>query len=153
MNRYGDSPLGMCESALEFIRICESHGFRDIVISMKASNPKVMIQAYRLMAARMDAAAMPYPLHLGVTEAGDGDDARIKSAIGIGSLLFDGLGDTIRVSLTEDPVAEIPVARDLAARAETLWAAGASGEAPRRRRRRQVSIPTSTAVAAWWRST
>jgi len=121
MNRYGDTPMGMCESALEFIRIAESHNFRDIVISMKASNPKVMIQAYRLIVARMAEEAMDYPLHLGVTEAGDGDDARIKSAIGIGSLLFDGLGDTIRVSLTEDPVAEIPVARALADKAMALW--------------------------------
>ncbi len=121
MNRYGDTPLGMVESALEFIRIAESHQFRDIVISMKASNPKVMIQAYRLMAARMDEVGMAYPLHLGVTEAGDGDDARIKSAIGIGSLLYDGLGDTIRVSLTEDPVTEIPVAISLARKAEKLW--------------------------------
>ncbi|MCC5840412.1 MAG: (E)-4-hydroxy-3-methylbut-2-enyl-diphosphate synthase [Opitutales bacterium] len=121
MNRYGDSPMGMCESALEFIRIAESHGFRDIVLSMKASNPKVMIQAYRLIVARMLEEDMHYPLHLGVTEAGDGDDARIKSAIGIGSLLYDGLGDTIRVSLTEDPVYEIPVARALAERAMALW--------------------------------
>lgn len=121
MNRYGDSPLGMVESALEFLRIAESHGFRDIIISMKASNPKVMIQAYRLVVARMAEEGMHYPLHLGVTEAGDGDDARIKSAIGIGSLLLDGLGDTIRVSLTEDPVCEIPVARDLAAKAQALW--------------------------------
>ncbi len=121
MNRYGDTPQGMVESALEFIRICESHNFRNIIVSMKASNPKVMIQAYRLMAARMDAEGMPYPLHLGVTEAGDGDDARIKSAVGIGGLLYDGLGDTIRVSLTEDPVAEIPVALALARKAESLW--------------------------------
>ena len=121
MNRYGDTPLGMCESALEFIRIAESHGFHDIILSMKASNPKVMIQAYRLMVARMEAENMQYPLHLGVTEAGDGDDARIKSAIGIGSLLYDGLGDTIRVSLTEDPVAEVPVAKDLARKAMALW--------------------------------
>lgn len=121
MNRYGDSPLGMCESALEFLRIAESHGFKDIVLSMKASNPKVMIQAYRLMVAKMAAEDMHYPLHLGVTEAGDGDDARIKSAIGIGSLLQDGLGDTIRVSLTEDPVAEVPVARALADKAEALF--------------------------------
>lgn len=121
MNRYGDTPLGMCESALEFLRIAESHGFRNIVISMKASNPKVMIQAYRLMVAKMALENMRYPLHLGVTEAGDGDDARIKSAIGIGSLLWDGLGDTIRVSLTEDPVYEIPVAIDLARKAEELW--------------------------------
>lgn len=121
LNRYGDTPMGMCESALEFIRIAESHGFKDIVLSMKASNPKVMIQAYRLMVARMNEEKMAYPLHLGVTEAGDGDDARIKSAIGIGSLLHDGLGDTIRVSLTEDPVAEIPVALDLAEKATALW--------------------------------
>ena len=125
MNRYGDSPLGMCESALEFIRIAEGHGFHNIVLSMKASNPKVMIEAYRLMVAKMSAEGMRYPLHLGVTEAGDGDDARIKSAIGIGSLLYDGLGDTIRVSLTEDPVYEVPVAQDLARKAETLWARAA----------------------------
>ena len=121
MNRYGDTPLGMVESALEFLRIARSHNFHDIVLSMKASNPKVAIQAYRLMVARMAQEDMFYPLHLGVTEAGDGDDARIKSAIGIGSLLFDGLGDTIRVSLTEDPVAEIPVARALADKAMKLW--------------------------------
>jgi len=121
MNRYGDSPLGMCESALEFIRIAESHDFQNIILSMKASNPKVAIQAYRLMVAKMNEEDMFYPLHLGVTEAGDGDDARIKSAIGIGSLLHDGLGDTIRVSLTEDPVAEIPVARALADKAMALW--------------------------------
>lgn len=121
MNRYGDTPLGMCESALEFLRIAESHGFHDIVLSMKASNPKVMIQAYRLMVAKMADENMHYPLHLGVTEAGDGNDARIKSSIGIGSLLYDGLGDTIRVSLTEDPVYEIPVALDLARKAHHLW--------------------------------
>lgn len=130
MNRYGDSPEGMVESALEFIRICESHRFRDIIISMKASNPKVMIQAYRLMVARMAAEDMHYPLHLGVTEAGDGDDARIKSAIGIGSLLYDGLGDTLRVSLTEDSVAEIPVAYSLARKAEKLWVDRARREEP-----------------------
>ncbi|MGC6455052.1 MAG: (E)-4-hydroxy-3-methylbut-2-enyl-diphosphate synthase [Coraliomargaritaceae bacterium] len=121
MNRYGDTPLGMVESALEFIRIAESHGYRDICLSMKASNPKVMIEAYRLAVARMDQEEMNYPLHLGVTEAGDGEDARVKSAIGIGSLLNDGLGDTIRVSLTEDPVYEIPVARELADKAMALW--------------------------------
>ncbi|MFU8848074.1 MAG: (E)-4-hydroxy-3-methylbut-2-enyl-diphosphate synthase [Opitutales bacterium] len=121
MNRYGDSPLGMVESALEFIRIAESHGYRDICLSMKASNPKVMIEAYRLTVARMNQEGMNYPLHLGVTEAGDGEDARVKSAIGIGSLLYDGLGDTIRVSLTEDPVHEVPVARDLADKAMALW--------------------------------
>ena len=121
MNRYGDTPLGMVESALEFLRICRGHGFHDIVLSMKASNPKVMIQAYRLLVARMDQEGMDYPLHLGVTEAGDGEDGRIKSAIGIGSLLLDGLGDTIRVSLTEDSVYEIPVARALARKAMSLW--------------------------------
>ncbi len=121
MNRFGDSPLGMIESALEFIRIAESHNYRDIILSMKASNPKVMIQAYRLVVAKMDEEAMSYPLHLGVTEAGDGEDGRIKSAIGIGSLLMDGLGDTIRVSLTEDPVYEIPVAKALAEKTSKLW--------------------------------
>lgn len=124
MNRYGDTPLGMVESALEFVRICESHGFHDIVLSMKASNPKVMIQAYRLLVEKMDRAHRAYPLHLGVTEAGDGEDGRIKSAIGIGSLLLDGLGDTIRVSLTEDSVYEIPVARAIADKAMSLWSAG-----------------------------
>lgn len=113
MNRYGDSALGMVESALEFARIAEKNGYRDLVFSMKASNPKVMIAAYRLLVARMNELRMDYPLHLGVTEAGDGEDGRIKSAIGIGSLLEDGLGDTIRVSLTEDPEFEIPVCRTL----------------------------------------
>jgi (E)-4-hydroxy-3-methylbut-2-enyl-diphosphate synthase len=122
MNRYGDSPLGMVESALEFLRIAEAHRFRSIVLSMKASNPKVMIQAYRMLVHRMAIENMHYPLHLGVTEAGDGEDGRIKSAIGIGSLLSDGLGDTIRVSLTEDSVYEIPVARALADKAMAQWA-------------------------------
>ncbi len=130
MNRYGDTPLGMVESALEFIRIAESHGYRDIVLSMKASNPKVMIEAYRLTVARMNEEGMDYPLHLGVTEAGDGEDARVKSAIGIGALLNDGLGDTIRVSLTEDPVYEVPVARDLANKAMALWARQEEGPLP-----------------------
>jgi len=121
MNRYGDTPLGMVESALEFVRIAEAQGFHDLILSMKASNPKVMIQAYRLLVARLDAAHRPYPLHLGVTEAGDGEDGRIKSAIGIGALLLDGLGDTIRVSLTEDSVYEIPVARALAQKVMSLW--------------------------------
>jgi len=121
MNRYGDTPLGMVESALEFLRIAESHGFRQLILSMKSSNPKVMIQAYRLLVERMQQESMAYPLHLGVTEAGDGEDGRIKSAIGIGSLLLDGLGDTIRVSLTEDSVYEIPVARAIAGKAMSLW--------------------------------
>ena len=115
MNRYGDSPLGMVESALEFVRICEKNDFHDIILSMKASNPKVMIAAYRMLAARMNSLGMDYPFHLGVTEAGDGEDGRVKSAVGIGSLLEDGIGDTIRVSLTEDPELEIPVCRELAA--------------------------------------
>jgi len=110
LNRYGDTPLGMVESALEFVRICERHSYRDLILSMKSSNPMVMIRAYRLLAERMGAEGMDYPFHLGVTEAGDGEDGRIKSAIGIGSLLEDGIGDTVRVSLTEDPVAEVPVA-------------------------------------------
>ncbi|MDB4694621.1 (E)-4-hydroxy-3-methylbut-2-enyl-diphosphate synthase, partial [Flavobacteriales bacterium] len=113
LSRYGDTPMGMVESALEFLRICRKHDYHEIVISMKASNPQVMVQAYRLLVARMDAEGMNYPLHLGVTEAGDGEDGRIKSAIGIGALLEDGLGDTIRVSLTEAPEAELPVARKL----------------------------------------
>ena len=121
LNRYGDTPRGMAESALEFVRIAESQGFRDLILSMKASNPKIMVEAYRLVVALLNDEGMDYPLHLGVTEAGEGEDARIKSAVGIGSLLLDGLGDTIRVSLTEDPVHEIPVARDLAARTEQLW--------------------------------
>ncbi|MCL4541127.1 MAG: (E)-4-hydroxy-3-methylbut-2-enyl-diphosphate synthase, partial [Chloroflexi bacterium] len=124
VNRYGDTPEGMVESALEFIRICEKYGYYDVVISMKASNPKVMIAAYRLLAARMADLGMTYPFHLGVTEAGNGEDARIKSAIGIGSLLADGIGDTIRVSLAEEPEAEIPVAFALARRF--------SGRAPER---------------------
>src|SRR5262249_11336652 len=109
MNRYGDTPAGMVESAMEFINICRDNAFHDLVISMKAWNPKVMIQAYRLLCARFDELGYDYPLHLGVTEAGAGEDGRIKSAVGIGSLLEDGIGDTIRVSLTEDAVHEVPV--------------------------------------------
>ncbi|MCW1913337.1 (E)-4-hydroxy-3-methylbut-2-enyl-diphosphate synthase [Luteolibacter sp. GHJ8] len=117
MNRYGDSPLGMVESALEFARIAREMDYHNFVFSMKASNPKVMIEAYRLLVARLgqEGSDWNYPIHLGVTEAGDGEDGRIKSAIGIGSLLADGIGDTIRVSLTEDPVFEVPVAQALAA--------------------------------------
>lgn len=115
MSRYGDTPLGMVESAMEFLRIAKSENFHNIVLSMKASNPMVMIQAYRLLVSHMQQHDMHYPLHLGVTEAGDGEDGRIKSAMGIGSLLADGLGDTIRVSLTEDPEHEIPVAKALLA--------------------------------------
>jgi (E)-4-hydroxy-3-methylbut-2-enyl-diphosphate synthase len=117
MNRYGDTPLGMVESALEFARIAREMDYHDFVFSMKASNPKVMIAAYRLLVSRLAAEGPDwnYPIHLGVTEAGDGEDGRIKSAVGIGSLLADGIGDTIRVSLTEDSVHEIPVAKDLVA--------------------------------------
>jgi (E)-4-hydroxy-3-methylbut-2-enyl-diphosphate synthase len=117
MNRYGDTPLGMVESALEFARIAREMDYHAFIFSMKASNPKVMINAYRLLIARLNELGPDwnYPIHLGVTEAGDGEDGRIKSAIGIGSLLNDGIGDTIRVSLTEDSVHEIPVARALAA--------------------------------------
>ncbi len=118
MNRYGDTPLGMVESALEFARIARHLDYHAFVFSMKASNPKVMIEAYRLLVARLNELGPDwcYPIHLGVTEAGDGEDGRIKSAIGIGSLLNDGIGDTIRVSLTEDSVHEIPVAQALVAR-------------------------------------
>lgn len=130
MTRYGDTPLGMVESALEFVRMCESWGFRDIILSMKASNPKVMIAAYRLLAARMDELGMTYPFHLGVTEAGNGDDGRIKSAIGIGSLLEDGIGDTVRVSLTEDPEYEIPVAYELIGRYSSAQATAELSTSP-----------------------
>jgi len=116
MSRYGDTPLGMVESALEFLRICEDENYHNIVLSMKASNPQVMVQAYRLLINKMEAEGMNYPLHLGVTEAGGGEDGRIKSALGIGALLEDGIGDTIRVSLTEDPEFEAPVAIALANR-------------------------------------
>ena len=118
MSRYGDTPNGMVESALEFIRICESLDYHDLIISMKASNPQVMVHAYRLLMRTFKETDRNYPIHLGVTEAGDGEDGRIKSAVGIGTLLEDGIGDTIRVSLTEDPEAEIPVANELAKRYE-----------------------------------
>ncbi|MFD0942023.1 (E)-4-hydroxy-3-methylbut-2-enyl-diphosphate synthase [Pedobacter boryungensis] len=118
MSHYGDTPRGMVESAMEFIRMCEDQNFYNLCISMKASNTQVMVQAYRLLVETMVKEGMNYPLHLGVTEAGDGEDGRIKSAVGIGTLLADGLGDTIRVSLTEDPEFEAPVARALADRYE-----------------------------------
>jgi (E)-4-hydroxy-3-methylbut-2-enyl-diphosphate synthase len=117
MSRYGDTPMGMVESAMEFLRIAEDLNYRNIVLSMKSSNPQVMVQAYRLLVHTMqDQLGHCYPLHLGVTEAGDGEDGRIKSAVGIGTLLEDGIGDTIRVSLTEDPEFELPVCRDLVKR-------------------------------------
>lgn len=118
LSRYGDTPEGMVESAMEFIHICEKNDFHELVISMKASNTLVMVQAYRLLVHRMMLNGRCYPLHLGVTEAGDGEDGRIKSAVGIGALLEDGIGDTIRVSLTEEPEFEIPVARKLAEKYE-----------------------------------
>ena len=113
MSHYGDTPLGMVESAMEFLRIAEEFNFHDIILSMKASNTQVMVQAYRLLVKTMVKENMNYPLHLGVTEAGEAEDGRIKSAVGIGTLLADGLGDTIRVSLTEEPEFEIPVCKDL----------------------------------------
>lgn len=117
MSRYGDTPMGMVESAMEFLRIARAEAYHNIVLSMKASNPQVMVQAYRLLIQQMDAEfGECYPLHLGVTEAGDGEDGRVKSAAGIGTLLEDGIGDTIRVSLTEDPEFEIPVCKDLVKR-------------------------------------
>ena len=136
MNRFGDTPAGMVESALEFLDVCEAEGFHDVVFSMKSSNTQVAIAAYRLLAARLEARAPgepSYPFHVGVTEAGDAEDGRIKSAIGIGALLEDGLGDTIRVSLTEDPVREVPVAREIArvagARARAMRPDSAPGAA------------------------
>jgi (E)-4-hydroxy-3-methylbut-2-enyl-diphosphate synthase len=119
MSRYGDTPLGMVESALEFLRICEDESYHNVVLSMKASNTQVMVQAYRLLVAKLNEEGLkPYPLHLGVTEAGEAEDGRIKSAVGIGALLEDGLGDTVRVSLTEEPEFEIPVAINLVRRYE-----------------------------------
>jgi len=148
MNRYGDTPLGMVESALEFVRIAEAEGYRDIVLSMKSSIPSVMIAAYRLLAERMDELGMDYPLHLGVTEAGDGLAGRIKSATGIGSLLVDGLGDTIRVSLTEDSVHELPAARAILDAVAREQAAQSVVDAPR------IELPTEPtrarrATAPW----
>ena len=117
MSRYGDTPIGMVESAMEFLRIARAEDYHNIILSMKASNPQVMVQAYRLLIQQMqNEFGECYPLHLGVTEAGDGEDGRVKSAAGIGTLLEDGIGDTSRVSLTEDPELEIPVCRDLVKR-------------------------------------
>jgi (E)-4-hydroxy-3-methylbut-2-enyl-diphosphate synthase len=130
MNRFGDTPEGMVESAIEFAAICRKYDYHELIFSMKASNPKVMIAAYRLLVSRLDALGWDYPLHLGVTEAGNAEDGRIKSSIGIGSLLDDGLGDTIRVSLTEEPEEEIPVAFALAKPYNDLIAAGRAYDAP-----------------------
>ncbi|SNR28767.1 (E)-4-hydroxy-3-methylbut-2-enyl-diphosphate synthase [Hymenobacter mucosus] len=130
LSRYGDTPLGMVESALEFLRLCEEENYYDVVLSMKASNTQVMVQAYRLLVQKLDEEGLqPYPLHLGVTEAGEAEDGRIKSAVGIGTLLEDGLGDTVRVSLTEAPEAEAPVAKALIDR-YTTRAADAKPIAP-----------------------
>ncbi len=160
MNRYGDTPLGMVESALEFARIAREHDCHNFVFSMKSSNPKVMIQAYRLLVARLaeEGPDWNYPIHLGVTEAGDGEDGRIKSAIGIGSLLNDGIGDTIRVSLTEDSVHEIPVAKALVnvRQASSLSPAlGSENEPPvsfdpfsyRRRATSRIEVPSAVSAA------
>ncbi|MBO6012129.1 MAG: (E)-4-hydroxy-3-methylbut-2-enyl-diphosphate synthase, partial [Bacteroidales bacterium] len=115
MSRYGDTPAGMVESCMEFLRICRSENFNDVVISIKASNCVVMVRTMRLLVEKMNEEGMAYPLHLGVTEAGEGEDGRIKSAVGIGALLCEGIGDTVRVSLSEAPEREIPVARKLVA--------------------------------------
>ncbi|HEY4290121.1 MAG TPA: (E)-4-hydroxy-3-methylbut-2-enyl-diphosphate synthase [Puia sp.] len=149
MSRYGDTPMGMVESAMEFLRVARGESYHNIVLSMKSSNPQVMVQAYRLLIRQMeDEFGVIYPLHLGVTEAGDGEDGRIKSAIGIGTLLEDGIGDTIRVSLTEDPEFEIPVCKDLVKRYQDRAAASeipAVGKVPyspfEYRRRVSRSLP------------
>lgn len=120
MSRYGDTPAGMVESAMEFLRVCVAHGFRNVVISIKASNVLVMTETMRRLVKAMEAENMAFPLHLGVTEAGDGEDGRIKSAVGIGSLLMDGIGDTIRVSLSEEPECEIPVAKAILRHIDTV---------------------------------
>ena len=130
MSRYGDTPAGMVESAMEFLRVCRSHGFDRVVISIKASNVVVMVETVTRLVEAMDAEEMHYPLHLGVTEAGDGEDGRIKSAVGIGALLREGIGDTIRVSLSEEPEAELPVARKIMDYID-LMATAAPVEAPR----------------------
>lgn len=149
VNRYGDNPTGMVESALEFLRIAEDENYVNIVLSMKSSNPIVMIEAYRLLVRRLNEEGLrPYPLHLGVTEAGDGEDGRVKSAIGIGTLLEDGLGDTIRVSLTEEPEAEIPVAAALASRYDILQGGHYAAETSNEPVRIHYHRTRSTHVAA-----
>ncbi|HET9277207.1 MAG TPA: (E)-4-hydroxy-3-methylbut-2-enyl-diphosphate synthase, partial [Flavitalea sp.] len=151
MSRYGDTPMGMVESAMEFLRIARSESYHNIVLSMKSSNPKVMVQAYRLLVEHMmHEFSVCYPLHLGVTEAGDGEDGRIKSAIGIGGLLEDGIGDTIRVSLTEDPELEIPVCKDIVKRYEkrSLESAVRSLEAEVGKQNSELSIQHAAAAPA-----
>jgi (E)-4-hydroxy-3-methylbut-2-enyl-diphosphate synthase len=143
MSRYGDTPMGMVESAMEFLRVARGESYHNIVLSMKSSNPQVMVQAYRLLISQMEEEfGVCYPLHLGVTEAGDGEDGRIKSAIGIGALLEDGIGDTIRVSLTEDPEFEIPVCKDLVKRYAER-ATGPAGTATRA----TAAVGSATAIA------
>lgn len=144
MSRYGDTPMGMVESAMEFLRIARDESYHNIVLSMKSSNPLVMVEAYRLLIKMMhDEFGECYPLHLGVTEAGDGEDGRIKSAIGIGSLLEDGIGDTIRVSLTEDPEFEIPVCKDLVKRYEIGNRKSEAGNGGNSYRSESIAIPYS----------
>ena len=145
MSRYGDTPAGMVESAMEFLRVCRSENFNDVVISIKASNVVVMTRTVRMLVEAMDAEDMHYPLHLGVTEAGDADDGRVKSAVGIGSLLADGIGDTIRVSLSEAPENEVPVARMLVEHIERI----ASDDMPRAERVTADAQARKTPVAAW----
>lgn len=145
LNRYGDTPEGMVESALEFVRICEAEGYREIVLSMKSSIPSVMIAAYRLLVGRMDALGMDYPLHIGVTEAGDGLEGRMKSAIGIGALLAEGIGDTIRVSLTEDSRHEIPAARAILEAVERE--ASSAMQLPEREAPSAIQVPEREAGA------
>lgn len=142
MSRYGDTPEGMVESALEFIRICEDLNYFNLVVSMKSSNPQVMVAAYRLLVEKMTVEGMNYPLHLGVTEAGDGEDGRIKSAVGIGTLLEDGLGDTVRVSLTEEPEKEAPVAIALVNRYSARMTAFQNQTVPEIRQLSDTSITT-----------
>ncbi|MDE6304275.1 MAG: (E)-4-hydroxy-3-methylbut-2-enyl-diphosphate synthase [Paramuribaculum sp.] len=125
MSRYGDTPAGMTESAMEFLRVCRRHGFGNVVLSIKASNVVVMVETVRMLVKAMDKEDMHFPLHLGVTEAGDGEDGRVKSAVGIGTLLAEGLGDTIRVSLSEAPEAELPVARAIVNRIDRMASAPA----------------------------
>lgn len=147
MSRYGDTPMGMVESAMEFLRIARAEAYHNIVLSMKASNPQVMVQAYRLLIQTMtNEFGLNYPLHLGVTEAGDGEDGRIKSAIGIGSLLEDGIGDTIRVSLTEDPEFEVPVCKDLLKRYEHGGSKQTDQAAPQKAAVKTYSVPGAAKV-------
>lgn len=146
MNRYGDTPAGMVESAFEFAQICRKYDYHDIIFSMKSSNPKIMIQAYRLLVERMDLLGWDYPLHLGVTEAGEGEDGRVKSAMGIGTLLLEGIGDTIRVSLTEDPWFEIDPCKRLIQFAEESVTKANSNQFIKKSESRSVIYPKGVAL-------